>query len=69
MISVALCSKVLITKSVTLSKIAAGSYKLYSLTALFKALLQITLTIAPGTPWPVQSATAINKPFGVSSIQ
>ena len=69
MMSVSLCSNVFITNSVALSKIAAGSYKLYSLTALFKALLQTTLTIAPGTPCPVQSATAINKPFGVSSIQ
>ena len=29
-----------------------------SLTARFKALEQTTLTKAPGTPWPVQSATA-----------
>jgi len=47
-----------ITISLVLSKIFPGSTNPYSLVLLFKLLLQTTLTKAPGTPCPVQSAAA-----------
>ena len=54
-----LFSNVSSTNSRTLSSIFPGSVILNSFTVLFSALLHTTLTNAPGTPWPVQSAAAI----------
>src|SRR6185312_9112688 len=67
--SLSLFSNVSITNSRVLSSILPGSVCLNSFTALLSALLQTTLTIAPGTPWPVQSQAAIKMVPSTVSIQ
>ncbi len=64
-----LFSKVSNTNSLVLSNIFAGSVMPNSFTVRLRALLQTTLTIAPETPCPVQSAAANKTRSFTFSIQ